>query len=111
MNAIHTPKLLGQLVPAATTLTDLYTVPASARCHGHKLFVCNNAAVATTLRVSVAPAGAPDNAKHYLYYDTALAANETKMLEVDVRLSGGDVVRVYTAGTNVAFNLFGTEEI
>jgi len=74
------------------------------------LFVCN-AAAATTFRVSVAPAGAVDAAKQYLFYDAALAANETKLLEVDLRLSATDLIRIYTPGANVSFNLFGTEEL
>ena len=105
------PKLLAQLLPAATTLTTFYTVPAGTRTYAHRLFVCNTAAVATTFRISVAPGGEPDAAKHYLYYDSAVAANDTKAVELDARLSSGDVVRIYTAGANVAFNLFGTEDI
>ena len=105
------PKLLAQSLPTAATLTAFYTVPASGRTYAHKLFVCNAAAGATTFRVSVAPSGEVDAAKHYLYYDAALAANETKALELDARLSSTDVVRIYTAGANVSFNLFGTEEI
>jgi hypothetical protein len=105
------PKLLAQLLPTAATLTAFYTVPSGGRTHAHKLFICNAAAAATTFRVSVAPGGEADAAKHYLYYDAALAGNETKNLELDARLLAGDVVRVYTPGANVAFNLFGTEEI
>src|SRR5687767_991533 len=105
------PKLLAQSLPAAATLTVFYTVPASARTHAQTLFVCNAAAAATTFRVSVAPAGAVDAAKHYLFYDAALAANETKLLEVDLRLAGTDLIRIYTPGANVSFNLFGTEEM
>jgi len=108
---ISIPKLLAQSLPAATTLTVFYTVPAGSRSHAHKLFVCNAAAAATTFRVSVAPLGEVDAAKHYLYYDTALAANETKLLELDLRLSPTDLIRIFTAGANVSFNLFGTEAI
>jgi hypothetical protein len=104
------PKLLAQIVPAAATLTAFYTVPASSRCHGHKLFVCNAAAVATTFRIAVAPNSEPDGPKHYLYYDAALAGNETKTLELDLRLSANDLIRVYTPAANVSFNLFGTEQ-
>jgi hypothetical protein len=105
------PKLLAQALPTAATLTVFYAVPASSRSHAHKLFVCNAAAAATTFRVSVAPLGEVDAAKHYLYYDAPLAANETKLLEVDLRLCPTDLIRIYTAGANVSFNLFGTETI
>jgi hypothetical protein len=105
------PKLLAQLLPAAATLTSFYAVLAGARTYAHRLFICNAAAAATTFRVSVAPAAEPDAAKHYLFYDAALAANETKNLELDLRLSSTDLIRIYTPGANVSFNLFGTEEI
>ena len=105
-----TPQLLGQLLPSASTLTALYTVPVGKRSHAHKLFICNRAAAATTFRISVAPTGEDDANKHYIFYDNALAANETKMLELDLRLSVADAIRIYTPSANVTFNLFGTEE-
>ena len=58
----------------------------------------------------MAPAGETAANKHYIFYDDALAANETKMLELDLRLSVADVIRIYTPSANVTFNLFGTEE-
>lgn len=105
------PKLLAQILPSASTLTAFYTVPTGARCLAEKLFVCNRDAAATTFRLAIAPKGETDTNRHYLYYDTALAGNETKALELDLRLSETDVVRIYTPGANVAFNMFGTEEI
>jgi len=108
---IQTPKLLAQALPAATTLTAFYTVPANARCRAETLFICNAAGAATTFRVSVAPLAAPDAAKQYIYYDAPLAANETKLLELNLRLSATDLIRIYTPGANVSFNLFGTEEV
>ena len=105
------PKLLAQSLPAGATLTAFYTAPSGGRTYAQKLFVCNATAVATTFRVSMAVAGEADAARQYLYYDTALAANQTKALDLEVRLSAGDVLRIYTAGATVSFNLFGTEEI
>jgi len=105
------PKLLAQLLPAAATLTSFYSVPAGSRSTAARLFVCNAAPLATTFRLSVAEAGAVDAAKQYLYYDAPLAANETRNIELDLRLSPADLLRVYTPGANVSFNLFGTEEI
>ena len=105
------PKLLAQLIPSASTLTAFYATPAGARCTAAKLFVCNRDAAATTFRIAVAPKSETDATRHYLYYDTALAGNETKALELELRLSETDLIRIYTPGANVAFNLFGTEEI
>jgi hypothetical protein len=105
------PKLLAQLIPSAATLTAFYTVPAGSRCTAATFFICNRNAAATTFRIAVAPKGDPDATQHYLYYDSALAGNETKLLEVQLRLTETDVVRVYAPAANVAFSLFGTEEV
>ena len=105
------PKLLAQALPPAATLTAFYTVPAGSRGKAARIFICNTAPLATTFRFSVAPGGEPDNPKHYLYYDSPLAANETRNIELDLLLSAGDLLRLYTPGANVSFNLFGVEEI
>lgn len=102
-------KVLGQLNPAATTLTALYTVPANKVAVTSTLSVCEKGAAAATYRISVAVAGAADNAKQYIVYDSALAANESKFLTIGLTLGTGDVVRVYASTANVAFNLFGAE--
>ena len=107
---ITIPKLLAQTLPTAATLTNFYAVPAGLRCTATRLFACNTTAGATTFRLAVAPNAEPDALKHYLYYDTALAANETKNLELDLRLSAADLLRIYTPGVNVSFTLFGIEE-
>ena len=105
------PKILGQQNPAATTLTLLYRVPNLMWTTANTLVICNRAGAATTFRVSVAVDGEADNAKHYLFYDAALAGNETKSLTLDLKLSDLDEVRVYTPAATVSFSLFGTETL
>ena len=103
-----TYKILGQSAPAATTLTDLYTVSAATECIGSSIVVCNRSSL-TSFRVSVAPAGAADDPKHYLFYDTTIAANDTKPFTLGITLAASDVVRVYNTLATVSFTLFGTE--
>ena len=107
-----TPKLLGQASPPAATLTPLYTVPACARTTIDTLTICNRAAVATTFRISVAPKGAADTVAHYLYYDTAIAANATlNLTELNIRLTETDELRIYAAAASLSFSAFGTESL
>lgn len=101
-------KVLGQSKPAATTLTALYTVPASTQVVGSSLVVCNQGA-ATTFRVSVAIAGAADTPAQYLAYDVAIGANITIVYTLGFTLGAADVVRVYNTLATVSFNLFGVE--
>ena len=49
----QTHKVLGQSNPAATTLTTLYTVPASTSAVVSTLVICNTASSATTLSTAL----------------------------------------------------------
>jgi len=102
-------KVLGQSNPSATTLTTLYTVPASTQAVCSTVTICNTASSATTYRVAVRPAGASIANQHYVAYDAALPANDTATLTLGVTLAATDVVSVYAASANVAFSAFGVE--
>ncbi len=102
-------KVLGQSDPAATTLTDAYTVPASTEAVISSIQICNRASGAKTVRVSIAPAGAVDALLHYLLYDFSVAANVTHTLKLGVTLATTDVVRVYAITQDVTFSIFGVE--
>ena len=104
-----TAKVLGQSIPAAGTLTTLYTVPAATSAIVSTLTACNQSATATTIRVSIALAGAADTAKQYIYYDLALAANDNFSATQGWTLATTDVVRCYSANGLVSFNLFGAQ--
>lgn len=103
-----THKVLGQVAPAAITPTALYTVPAATQAVCSTLSICNRS-VATTFRVSVRPAGATLDVKHYLAYDAVLGANDSIMLTLGITLAATDVVQVYTGTSSVSFSLFGAE--
>jgi hypothetical protein len=102
-------KILGQSAPAATTLTDLYTVPSATFTTLSSLTVCNRSATATTFRVSVAVAGATDAASQYIYYDQAIDGNSTYIATIGITLATTDKIRVYAGTANLTFNAFGVE--
>jgi glucose-6-phosphate dehydrogenase assembly protein OpcA len=102
-------KVLGQSNPSATTLTTLYTVPASTQAVCSTIAICNTASSATTYRIAVRPAGASIANSQYLAYDAALPANDTATLTLGVTLAATDVISVYAASANVAFSAFGVE--
>ena len=105
----QTHKVLGQANPAATTLTTLYTVPASTQAVCSTITVCNTASSATTYRIAVRPAGASIATSQYLAFDAALPANDTATLTLGVALAATDVISVYAGSANVAFAAFGVE--
>jgi len=102
-------KPLGQLAAAATTAETLYTVPALAQTTTSSLIICNRTVGSLTYRISVHVAGAAANDKQYLYYDKALAANDTFTAVLGLTLGPADVVKTYASATGLTFNLYGVE--
>ena len=102
-------KVLGQSNPAATTPTDMYTVPDVTVTTVSSLVVCNFSAAAKAFRVSVRVGGESAANKQYLYYDKSIPANDSFSAVLGLTLNQGDVVTVYAEDTNLAFNLFGVE--
>lgn len=102
-------KVLGQAALAATTLTDVYTVPASTSATVSTITVCNRGATAATFRISVAVAGAADTPAQYIYYDQALDAYSTYAATIGVTLAATAKIRAYASTANVSVNVFGIE--
>lgn len=105
-----TYKVLGQSNPSAATLTDAYTVPALTQVVGSSITIANRSATPTAFRLSIAVAGAANDNKQYIAYDTAIAANESKSYTVGFTLGATDVVRVYATLATLSFNIFGVEK-
>ena len=102
-------KVLGQSAPSATTLTTLYTVPASTEVSTSSIVVCNRSATATSFRVAVRPAGAGISDEHYLYYDVAIPGNDTFVATIGVSMEALTVVSVYATLATLSFSIYGQE--
>ena len=102
-------KVLGQSNPSATTATTLYTVPASTQAVVSTIAVSNQATSSATFRIAIRPAGETLAAKHYIAYDSTVAANDSTMLTIGVTLATTDVITVYASSATVSFNAFGSE--
>jgi hypothetical protein len=102
-------KTLGQLAPLATTLTELYTVPALTSVVISTLIVCNRGSTSTTFRVSVRVNGEADALKQYIYYDVIIPKNDTFAATLGITLQEDDEVWVYAGNSNLSFQLWGTE--
>lgn len=101
-------KVLGQSLPAAATLTSLYTVPAATSAVCSTLSICNQG-LSTTYRIAIRPAGATITASQYVVYDAAINSNDTVFLTLGVTLAATDVVSVYVGTATVSFHLYGSE--
>jgi hypothetical protein len=104
-----TYKTLGQAAPAATTSTDLYTVPAATSAIISTIVVTNRAATDATFRISQSLTGAALTDKDYLVYDTRVPGAGFITLTLGVTMATTDKLRVYGSSADLSFNAFGTE--
>ena len=102
-------KVLAQISPVAATLTDGYTVPGATQTVLSSIWICNQSAVATSFRIAIAVAGAANNAKQYLAYDTPISGLDVVLAVSGLTLAATDVVRVYNTLATLSFNMFGSE--
>jgi hypothetical protein len=102
-------KVLGQVDPAATTTTVLYTVPDMTQTTVSSIVAANRTGSAITFRLSVHVAGAGANDKQYIYYDKSVPANDSLSIVIGITLNQTDVLKVYTSAVDMSFNIFGCE--
>jgi hypothetical protein len=102
-------KILAQSSPAATTETDLYTVPLATSAVCSSIAICNRGTTQTTFRVSLSQGGGATINKNYIYYDVTLAGNDTFIATIGVTLAATDKIRIYAGNANLSFQVFGTE--
>jgi glucose-6-phosphate dehydrogenase assembly protein OpcA len=102
-------RVLGQSALAATTNTDVYTVPTSTSAVVSTITVANRAATATTFRLAIRPAGAAIANQHYIAFDVPLAANDTTNLTLGITLAATDVITAYAGSANVSVGVFGSQ--
>ena len=102
-------KVLAQSAPAATTATDVYTVPSATESVISTMIIANRAASAGTYRISIRPDGAAQSNLHYIAYDVPVAANDSTTLTLGITLNAADVVTVYCSSADMSVNVFGTE--
>ena len=100
--------VLGQVFPGASTLTDIYTVPASKNAV-FKVIASNTVTTPQTFRVSIALNGDPDNLKQYIAYDVPMLGSDTGST-VTVTAQTGAVIRVQSLLGSVAFTVTGLEQ-
>ena len=102
-------KVLGQVNPATSTTTALYTVPASTNAIVSTITICNQAATGSTYSIAVRPGGATLDPKHYINYNATIPALDTISLTMGLTLAPTDVISVIANNSSTSFNVFGTQ--
>jgi hypothetical protein len=103
--------ILGQLNPVPTTEEVLYLVPSSTSAVCSSIVVCNWGTTNTTFRISLSINSTPTDMKDYLYYDVAIAGNDTFIATIGITLGSSWEIRVYSGNNKLSYTVFGTEII
>jgi hypothetical protein len=104
-----TYKVLGQLNPAANTLSNVYTVPAATQAVISTITVCNQLASNASYSISVSNNGVADNASHYIIRGGVVPAADSIGITLGLTLDASDQIRANTNSANISFNIFGSE--
>ena len=104
-------KTLGQLDLTSSTLTTLYTCPASTETVVSTIVIANRSSSADTFRLAMRTDGDAISSKHWLAYDVPVAANDSTTLTLGMTMVSTDVLSVAAAGTasELSINAFGAE--
>jgi hypothetical protein len=102
-------KVLAQSAPAATTATNVYTVPPATETVISTIVIANRAATGGTFRLSVRPNGSAQADQHYIAYDVPIAANDSTTLTLGITMDAADVLTAYCSSADMSINVFGTE--
>lgn len=102
-------KVLGQSAPAATTNTNVYTVPSATKAVVSTIVIANQSGSAGTFRLAVRPDGETIAQKHYIAYDVPIAANDSTTLTLGITMDAADVLTAYCSSSSMSINAFGSE--
>jgi hypothetical protein len=101
-------KVLGQVAPAATTVT-LYTVPSGEAAVVTNIIVANRHSSTSSYRIAVRPSTSTTSVEHFIAYDIDAPGLGTTALTLGLTLQAGYLIEVTSSSSNLSFSAFGTE--
>lgn len=100
-------QVLGQLVPATHNLEVLYIVPADKQVIISTINICNQSAQDAYFYISIAPSGATDNPRQYIYYMEPVRAYRSFEVTRGLTLPENCHIRVKSSNGLCSFQAFG----
>jgi len=110
-----TYKILGQTLPTANLLSNVYVVPTSTSAIISTITVCNQSSANANVDIMIRPINETLANKHYLVKGVTIPRADTMILSPGVTLNASVIVAVNNAvasgetAANVSFNVFGIE--
>jgi len=110
-----TYKILGQTLPTANLLSNVYVVPTSTSAIVSTITICNQSSANANVDIMIRPINETLANKHYLIKGVTIPRADTMILSPGVTLNASVIVAVNNAvasgetAANVSFNVFGVE--
>ena len=108
-------KILGQTLPTANLLSNVYVVPTSTSAIVSTITICNQSSANANVDIMIRPINETLANKHYLVKGVTIPRADTMILSPGVTLNASVIVAVNNAvasgetAANVSFNVFGIE--
>lgn len=102
-------KVLGQVAPAATTATTLYTVPSATEAVVSSIIIANRDSNSATFDIAIRPNGATLANEHYIAKNITVGASDSTVLTIGVTLDAADVITVNASTANLSFSAYGSQ--
>ena len=108
-------KILGQTLPTANLLSNVYVVPTSTSAIVSTITICNQSSANANVDIMIRPINETLANKHYLIKGVTIPRADTMILSPGVTLNASVIVAVNNAvasgetAANVSFNVFGIE--
>jgi hypothetical protein len=105
-----TPIKLGQAA-ITTSVTTLYTVPASTRAFVKNLDIVNTSAGPLTYRVFLVPSAGSAGTGNALFYDFSIDTKENIQWTGTQILNAGDTIQIQASGAGITITASGAEAV
>jgi hypothetical protein len=105
-----TPLQLGQAA-ITTSVTTLYTVPASTRAFVKNLDIVNTSAGALTYNIFLVPSAGSAATSNALFYDFPISSKENIQWTGTQILNAGDTIQIQASGTGITITASGAEAV
>ena len=108
-------KILGQSLPSANTLSNVYVVPAATSTIVSTITISNQDSANANVDIIIRPINEALAAKHYLLRNIQIPRADTLILSPGLTLNASVILAVNNAVSagevyaNVSFNAFGVE--
>ena len=108
-------KILGQTLPTANVLSNVYVVPAATSTILNTITICNQSAANANVDIVIRPVNEAFSNKHYIMENVLLPRADTLIFSPGLTLNSAVIVAVNNAvvtgetAANVSFNVYGVE--